>query len=88
MSFAYRDRYGVLHGTDDYLTAVKHSRDGRISQTDLPCSDGYLKINDEIVVDYGDGDIYLGGNKIVGRKIDSADVAEYLRPIWHAVGIE
>lgn len=87
MSYAYRDKYGILHGTDDYLTALKKSRDGRIFETDLPCNGKYFMINNIVVVDYGNGDIYLGGNKKDGWKVSPAEFKQYLQPIWDVVGI-
>lgn len=72
MAFAYRDKTGMLHCTDHKDTAYKYAAGGKVVEYNGLCSGGYPLAGIEIN-DYGNGEIYVGGNKKSGTKLGQCE---------------
>lgn len=65
MAFCYRDKGNILHivATEE---SAKEYASGEIKDVDVPNAGGYptvvLNGNEEPIVDYGNGEIYVAGN--------------------------
>jgi len=70
MPWAYRDKYGILHATEDEKTARQYSA-GKIAKYSGTCIGGYPVVSVEII-DYGDGRAFLGGNEKNGIELGKA----------------
>lgn len=67
--YAYRDQYGILHIVEDYETAVLYAV-GEIKEVDCEYGGGFLKIDGHEVYDYGNGEVYIDGNKNNGIHVN------------------
>jgi len=67
MPFAYRDKYGILHATEDKNTAKEYGI-GKVVEYAGACLGGYPAITIEII-DYGSDKTYIGGNEKNGLEL-------------------
>lgn len=62
MAYFYRDKANILHGTEDLSTAKEYAQ-GDVVSKDFTAKGGYLQIEGQPVFDYGNGEVYYGGNR-------------------------
>ena len=68
MSYAYLDKYGILHVVDNEETAKTYAKNGKYVKTDIPNKGGYPCKLEEVVV-YSQSEAYVDGNRGDGKKI-------------------
>jgi len=74
MPWAYRDKYGILHATDNKQTADEFAKSAKVKQYSGNCIGGYPALTLE-VFDYGDGRVFLSGNEKNGIEISNLPFA-------------
>lgn len=69
MAYAYRDKYGILHCVKSKALADRYAK-GQVAEYNGACEGGYPTVDGLAVFDYGEGEIYIGGNKGSGDKLE------------------
>jgi hypothetical protein len=71
MPWAYRDKYGILHATEDEKTAKDYSVSKAVKKYSGACMGGYPAVS-VAIIDYGDARIFLAGNEKSGIDLNKA----------------
>ena len=69
MAYAYRDKYGILHCVKSKALADRYAK-GKVVKYDGACEGGYPTLDGLAIFDYGNGEIYYGGNRGSGGKLE------------------
>jgi hypothetical protein len=87
MAYAYRDKYGILHATQDKKTAEEFAS-SRIIEYEGHCLGGYPAVLVEII-DYGGGRTYINGNEKNGVELDKmpGGIAGEIHKLLSTIGI-
>ncbi len=70
MAYAYRDKYGILHCVKGKALAERYAK-GQVVKYDGDCKGGYPTVDGLAIFDYGNGEIYYGGNRGSGGKLET-----------------
>jgi len=84
--YAYRDKYGILHVVDDLDTAQGYAV-GPIKEVDCDHAVGYLMVDGKEIFDYGNGEVYVGGNKESGVPLEESPIAELVKDVLAKIGL-
>lgn len=78
--FIYRDKYGILHAVHGKATAEANVKPGGpVAEVAGACDNGYPLALGPSICDYGNGEIYIGGNRTDGKPLAKCDgVTQYL----------
>jgi hypothetical protein len=77
-----------LHVVEDFETALEYAV-GEVKQIDCEYGGGYLKVDGEDVFDYGNGEIYVGGNKNSGIPLEELvpEKIERIKTVLAKIGL-
>lgn len=67
-NYAYIDKVGIMHVTDEKVSGEKNSANGKIIETPMLCSGGYANINGEEIIVYSETDMRLSAD---GKPLDT-----------------
>lgn len=71
--FIYRDKYGILHAVGGRFIAEENAAGKPVVEIPGACEGGYPCVVGPSVVDYGNGEIYVGGNRTDGKPVAKCD---------------
>ena len=72
--FCYRDKYNILHAVTDRKIAEANTKEkGAVIEVEGFCINGYPVAPGPAIVDYGNGETYINGNRADGKNIKRAD---------------
>lgn len=91
IGYAYRDEYGILHVVSDLATAIEFAH-SEVKEVDCEYGGGFPKVNGKDVFDYGNGEIYIGGNKNSGIPIsvleeENPEEAKLVKELLQSIGL-
>jgi hypothetical protein len=91
VGYAYRDKFGILHIVSNEEVAKEYAF-GEYKEVDCEYAGGFPKVNGKKVFDYGNGEVYVGGNKGDGIPLDeleekNPDEAEAVKELLEKIGL-
>ena len=79
-NYAYIDKGGIMHVTDERVSGERNSANGKILEVDMPCSGGYANVGGEEIIVYSEDVMKLSAN---GKALDEPikELAELYRKL-------
>lgn len=79
-NYAYIDKGGIMHVTDERVSGERNSANGKIIETPMLCSGGYPNVNGEEIIVYSEEVMKLSAD---GKALDTPipELAELYRKL-------